>query len=51
MRDAERDVLAHMDFKPAIADNLKEMDARLFRDEPMGLDLDGAMVQPAASAC
>ncbi|GAB5378248.1 MAG: acyl CoA:acetate/3-ketoacid CoA transferase [Acuticoccus sp.] len=47
----ERDVLAHMDFRPAIAADLKEMDARLFRDEPMGLSLDGTKVQPAASAC
>jgi propionate CoA-transferase len=32
-----RDILAHMDFKPQIAENLKTMDARLFQAEPMGL--------------
>lgn len=35
----EDDILAHMDFRPAIASDLKEMDARLFRAEPMGLDV------------
>jgi propionate CoA-transferase len=35
--DVERDVLAHMGFRPRIADDLSEMDARLFRPEPMGL--------------
>ena len=34
--DIERDILAHMDFKP-IVDNPQEMDSRIFRDEPMGL--------------
>jgi propionate CoA-transferase len=29
--DLERDILGHMDFKPDIADDLKEMDASLFR--------------------
>ena len=38
--DLERDILAHMEFRPAISPNLKEMDARLFRTEPMGLRLD-----------
>jgi propionate CoA-transferase len=40
--DLERDILAHMDFRPQIAPDLKEMDARLFRQESMGLakDLD-----------
>jgi propionate CoA-transferase len=31
----EQDVLAHMDFKPIIADNLRLMDAHIFQDEPM----------------
>ena len=35
--DLERDVLAHMDFLPAISPHLKLMDAALFRDEPMNL--------------
>jgi len=36
--DLERDVLAHMAFRPAISPDLKLMDERLFRPEPMGLD-------------
>lgn len=35
--DVERDVLAHMAFRPAIATNLKTMDARLFAPGPMGI--------------
>ncbi len=35
--DLEKDVLAQMEFKPAIADDLKVMDARIFKDELMGL--------------
>jgi propionate CoA-transferase len=35
--DIERDILAHMDFKPAIAAKLKVMDARLFAPQLMGL--------------
>ena len=35
--DVEHDVLAHMDFHPAIASPLGEMDRRVFRPEPMGL--------------
>jgi propionate CoA-transferase len=35
--DIERDILAQMDFKPAIAANLKLMDARLFAPQLMGL--------------
>jgi propionate CoA-transferase len=48
--DLERDVLAHMDFAPIIAADLREMDPRIFRDEPMGLsrhtlvDLDDRLV-------
>jgi acyl CoA:acetate/3-ketoacid CoA transferase len=26
-----------MEFRPAISSDLREMDARIFRDEPMGL--------------
>ena len=35
--DLERDVLARMAFRPRVADDLREMPAALFRDEPMGL--------------
>lgn len=35
--DMEKDVLSLMDFKPIISPNLKIMDARIFRDEAMGL--------------
>lgn len=34
--DLEKDILAHMDFKPIISPNLKEMDLSIFRAEPMG---------------
>lgn len=37
--DLERDILAHMDFTPIIADDLAEMDFRIFREEKMGLTL------------
>jgi propionate CoA-transferase len=33
----ERDILAHMDFKPQISPELKLMDERIFREEKMGL--------------
>ena len=35
--DLERDVLAHMDFMPAISPHLRLMDAALFAEEPVGL--------------
>ncbi len=35
--DLERDVLAQMAFRPTVAPDLKLMDARIFRDELMGL--------------
>jgi propionate CoA-transferase len=38
----ERDVLAHMAFRPRVARQLARMDARLFRPEPMGLEQDMA---------
>lgn len=37
--DLERDILAHMDFAPILADDLAVMDRRIFRDEKMGLPL------------
>ncbi|MDO9600455.1 MAG: acyl CoA:acetate/3-ketoacid CoA transferase [Azoarcus sp.] len=35
--DVERDIVAHMGFRPAITENLRTMDERIFRNEPMGL--------------
>ncbi|HEU4318989.1 MAG TPA: CoA-transferase [Acidimicrobiia bacterium] len=35
--DVERDILAHMDFHPVIAEPLGRMDPALFRNEPLGL--------------
>ncbi|HEY2754111.1 MAG TPA: CoA-transferase [Pseudolabrys sp.] len=35
--DVVRDILAHMEFKPDIAQDLRTMDARIFRPEKMGL--------------
>jgi propionate CoA-transferase len=35
--DLERDVLAHMEFKPIVPDEIGVMDPRIFLDEPMGL--------------
>ena len=50
--DLERDVLAHMGFRPQIAPDLREMDPAIFPDEPMGLrdlpaDLDDRLVHRA----
>jgi propionate CoA-transferase len=38
--DLERDILARMDFRPAISPALKIMEKRIFRDQPMGLRSD-----------
>ena len=35
--DLQKDILDQMDFRPLVADQLKEMDYRLFRKEKMGL--------------
>lgn len=35
--DVEKDILAHMDFKPLISEALIEMDGKIFAEEPMGL--------------
>jgi acyl CoA:acetate/3-ketoacid CoA transferase len=40
--DVDRDVLAHMPFRPIIRGVPQVMDPRIFRDEPMGLRLPGA---------
>jgi len=37
--DLELDVLAKMAFRPLIAKELKRMDARIFRDTPMGISI------------
>ena len=37
--DLEKDVLGKMEFKPIISKDLKLMDARIFRDELMGLEI------------
>lgn len=35
--DLEKDILAHMEFKPIIKEPLKLMDARIFQTRPMGI--------------
>jgi propionate CoA-transferase len=35
--DLDRDIFAHMDFRPEIAKDMKFMDERIFLDKPMGL--------------
>ncbi len=35
--DLEKDILAHMDFRPLMAEDLKLMDPRIFHEEKMGL--------------
>jgi propionate CoA-transferase len=35
--EIDRDIFAHMQFKPAVSPDLREMDARIFRPEAMGL--------------
>ncbi len=35
----EEDILSQMDFKPIVSDDLKQMDARIFMDRPMGLTI------------
>ena len=37
--DLERDILGQVDVRLRVAEDLREMDARLFRPEPMGLEL------------
>ena len=39
--DLDKHILAKMEFKPLISPDLKLMDERIFRDEPMGLVLKG----------
>lgn len=40
--DLQKDILDQMEFVPAIAEDLKLMDERIFREEPMGLLEDAA---------
>jgi propionate CoA-transferase len=35
--DLERDILAHMDFRPEVSPQLRDMDRRIFREAVMGL--------------
>lgn len=35
--DLQRDIFAQMEFQPLVSENLREMDGRIFRDQPMGL--------------
>lgn len=37
--DLENDILKQMEFKPLIAEELKEMDPRIFTEGPMGLEI------------
>ena len=37
--DIERDILGQMEFKPLISNELKTMDAKIFKAEKMGLVL------------
>jgi propionate CoA-transferase len=49
--DVARDIVAQMAFRPDIAANLKTMDGRIFRPEPMGLSaIIAANRRPARSA-
>jgi len=38
--DIERDIIAHMTFRPTVARDVRPMDPRLFLPEPMGLGRD-----------
>ncbi len=40
--DLQKDILDQMEFQPVLPENIRYMDARLFKDEPMGLLLDQA---------
>lgn len=37
--DLDKDVLAHMEFKPVVSENLKTMDERIFMDEKVGIKI------------
>ena len=40
--DIDKDILAHMDFRPIVRNTLRLMDERIFRDAAMGLSLKNA---------
>ncbi len=44
--DLERDIMQQMEFRPAVSPHLKEMDVRIFREEPMDLKTDLAGKEP-----
>src|SRR5215212_1262551 len=44
--DVEQDIMANMAFRPVVARDLREMDARLFSPAPMGLERDVAAGPP-----
>jgi propionate CoA-transferase len=46
--DLERDIFARMGFRPNVAESLREMDPRLFRDEAVGLASELATKAPRA---
>ena len=48
--DLERDVLSRMGFRPKIAEELKTMDKRLFRPQPLGLAAEIAGRPPRSGA-
>lgn len=37
--DPERDIFGQMEFRPAVSEDLREMDPRIFQEAPMGLTL------------
>ena len=37
--DYQKDVIGLLDFPVQVSENLKEMDPRIFREEPMGISL------------
>ncbi len=45
--DLERDVLGQMGFRPRVADDLRQMDPRLYGSGPMGLAAEFAAAEPA----
>jgi len=44
--DLDRDILQVMEYKPIVSPDLKEMDPRIFRENPMELKLDLALKEP-----